>query len=74
MQENLSFRPATPGAHPPPGSLITVHHCLTYEEDKASLLDRRMEDHSSEEDVLAHCLPSIAEEDEDDAEGHFHTA
>ena len=29
-----------------------------------------MEDHSPEEDTLAHHLPSIAEDDEDDAE-HF---
>ena len=32
-----------------------------------------MEDHSPEEDILALHLPSIAEEDEDDAEEHFLT-
>ena len=30
-----------------------------------------MDDHSPEDDILAHCLPSIAEEDEDDTEEHF---
>ena len=33
-----------------------------------------MEDHSPEEDTLAFHLPSIAEEDEDDAEESFPTA
>ena len=33
-----------------------------------------MEDHSPEEDTLAHHLPSIAEENEDDKEEHFLTA
>ena len=32
-----------------------------------------MEDHSPEDDILASHLPSIAEEDEDDAEEHFPT-
>ena len=31
-----------------------------------------IENHSSEDDILAHCLPSIAEED-DDMEEHFPT-
>ena len=51
-----------------------MHCCLTYEEDEESSLDPRMEDHSPGEDTLAHCIPSIAEEDEDDAEEHFPTA
>ena len=50
-----------------------LHHHLTYEEDEESSLDPRMEDHSPEEDILAHCVPSIAEEDEDDTEEHFPT-
>ena len=33
-----------------------------------------MEDHSPEEDTLACHLPSIAEDDEDDAKEHFPTA
>ena len=32
-----------------------------------------MEDHSPEDDTLAHHLPSIAEEDKDDPEEHFPT-
>ena len=32
-----------------------------------------MEDYSSEHNVLAHCLPSIAEEEDDDTEEHFPT-
>ena len=32
-----------------------------------------MEDHSPEDDILAHCLPSIAEEEDDDIEEHFPT-
>ena len=31
-----------------------------------------MEDHSAEDNILAHCLPSIAEEEDDDTE-HFMT-
>ena len=38
-QENLSFGPATPRAHSSPGSLNTVHHCLTYQENEESSLD-----------------------------------
>ena len=67
-----------PRAHPSPqpSAITTVHHCLTYEEDEESTLDPRMEDHSPDKDTLAHCLPSIAEEDEEeeDAEEHFPTA
>ena len=48
-------------------------HHLTYKEDNESLLDPRMEDHSPEDDILAHLLPSIAEEDDDDTEEHFLT-
>ena len=33
-----------------------------------------MEDHSPEEDTLAHHLPSIAQDYKDDAEEHFPTA
>ena len=32
-----------------------------------------MEDHSPEDDILAHCLPSIAEEEDEDTEEHFPT-
>ena len=72
-QENLSFRPATPKACPSPGSLNRVHHHLTYQEDEESSLDPRMEDHSPEDDILAHHLPKIAEEEEDDTEEYFPT-
>ena len=74
-QDNLSFRPATPRAcpSPQPGTLTTVCHHLTYEEDEESSLNPRMEDHSPEEDTLAHCFPNIAE-DEDDTGEHFPTA
>ena len=71
MQENLSFRPATPKAHPSPGSLSIVHCHVTYKEDDESSLDPRMEGHSPEDDLLAHHLTSIAEEDDDDTEEHF---
>ena len=49
-------------------------HHLIYKEDEESSLKPRVEDHSLEEDTLACHLPSIAEEDEDDAEEHFPTA
>ena len=32
-----------------------------------------MEDHSPEDNILPHCLPSIAEEEDDDTEEHFPT-
>ena len=32
-----------------------------------------METHSPEDNMLAHCLPSIAEEEDDDIEEHFPT-
>ena len=32
-----------------------------------------MRDHLPENDILVHCLPGIAEEDEDDAKEHFPT-
>ena len=32
-----------------------------------------MENHSSEDDILAHCLPSIAEEEDYEMEEHFPT-
>ena len=67
------MRPVTPRAHLSPGSLNTVHHCLTYQEDEESSLDPRMEDHSPEDDILACHLPSITEEHEDDTEEHFLT-
>ena len=69
-QEYLSFRPTTPRGHPSPGSLNTVH-CLAYEEYDESTLNPWMVDHSSEDDILAHCLPSIAEEDKDDRKEYF---
>ena len=72
-QENLSFRPVTLTACPSPGSLNTVYHCLTYQEDEESSLSPRMEDHSPDDDILAHHLPSITKEDEDDTEVHFPT-
>ena len=47
-------------------------HChLTYEEDDTSSLT--LENHPSEDDILAHCLPSIAAEEDDDMEEHFPT-
>ena len=49
-----------------------MHHQLTYKEDDESPLDSRMEDHSPEDDILAHHLPNIAEE-EDDIEEHLST-
>ena len=70
-QENVSFQ--TPRAHQSPSSLNTVHNHLTYEEDEKSSLNPRMEDHSPQDDILAHHLPSIAEEDEDHTEEHFST-
>ena len=48
-----------------------VHCQLTYEEDDTSSLT--IENHSSEDDILAHHLPSIAEEEDDDTEEHFPT-
>ena len=66
MQVNLSFRPATPRAWPSPSYPHAVHHQLTYEDDT-------MENHSSEDDILAHYLPSIEEEEDDDMEEHFPT-
>ena len=72
-QDNLSFRPATPRACPSPGSLNTVHHCLTYKEDDEPSLDPRMKDHSPADDILAHNFTTIEEEDEDDIEEHFLT-
>ena len=67
MLENLSFRPAIPRADPSPSYPHAVHHQLIYEEDNT------METHSSENDILAHHLPSIAEEEDDDMEEHFPT-
>ena len=71
MQENLSFRPATPRTHPSPSYPHAVHHQLTYEEDATSLV--MIENLSSEDDILAHHLPSITEEEDDDIEEHFST-
>ena len=67
MQENLSFRPATPRACQSLSYPHAVHHRLTYEEDDT------MENHSCEDDILAHYLPSIAEEEHDEMEEHFPT-
>ena len=72
-QENLSFRPATPRTCPSPGSFNTVHCCLTYKEDEESAFNPRIKDYSPEDDILTHHLPSISEEDKDDAEEHFPT-
>ena len=58
---------------PSPGYLNAVCHQLTYEEDAGSSPDPRMEDHSPEDDILAHCLPSLAEEEDNDTEEHFPT-
>ena len=66
MQENLSFRPATPRAHPSPNYHHAVHCRLTYEDDT-------MENHSSEDDILACHLPSIAAEEDNEMEEHFPT-
>ena len=67
-QENFSFGPATPRAHPSPGYLQTVCHQLTYKEDNES-----PPDHSPGDDILAHWLPSIGEEEDDDIGEHFLT-
>ena len=72
MQEKeLSYRPATLRTFAFPGYPHAVHHQLTYEEDDTSSLT--LQNHSSEDDILAHCLPSIAEEEDDDMEEHFLT-
>ena len=67
MQENLSIGPATTRACLSPNYPHTVHQWLTYEEDNT------MENHSSEDDILAHHLPSIAEEEDGVMEEHFPT-
>ena len=67
MQENLSFRSSTPRACQSPSYSHTIHHSLTYEEDNT------MENHSSEDDILACHLPSIAEEEDDEMEEHIPT-
>ena len=71
MQENLSYRPATPRTHPPPSYPHAVCYQMTYGEDDTSSLT--LENHSSEDDILAHHLPSIMEEEDDDMEEHFPT-
>ena len=43
---------------------------MTYKDDTSSLT---LENHSSEDDILACCLPSIAAEEDDDMEEHFPT-
>ena len=48
-----------------------VHHQLTYEEDDAISLT--LENLSSEDDILAHNVPSRAEEEDDDMEEYFPT-
>ena len=48
-----------------------MHHQLTYEEDNTFSLT--LENSSSEDDVLVHHLPSIAEEEDNDMEEHFPT-
>ena len=58
---------------PGPGYLHAVCCRLTYEEDDDSSIVPRMEDHSPEDNILAHCLPSIAEGQDDDTEKHFLT-
>ena len=67
MQENLSFRPATPRACPSPSYPHAVYHQLTYGKDDTT------ENYSSEDDILACHLPSIAEEEDDDMEDYFPT-
>ena len=57
---------------PSPSKLNAVHCWLTYKEHNESSLDSRMETHSPEDNTLASCLPSIAEDD-DDTEEHFLT-
>ena len=44
-----------------------MHHQLTYEEND------KIGNHSSDDDILAHHLPSIAEEEDYDMEEHFPT-
>ena len=66
-QEHLSFRPATSRACPSPSYPHVVCQQLTYEEDDT------IENHPSEDDILAHCLSSMAEEEDSDMEEHFPT-
>ena len=71
MQENLSYGPAIPRTWPSPRYPHAVHCQLTYEDDDTSSL--MLENHSSEDDILAHHLPSIAVEEDYDMEEHFPT-
>ena len=48
-----------------------VCHQLAYEEDNTSSLI--IENHSSEDDILACCLSNIAEKEDNDMEEHFPT-
>ena len=70
--KKLSFIPAAPRACPSSGYLHVVCHWLTYKEDNESSVDPRMEDWP-EDNILACCLPSIAEEEDSDTEEHFPT-
>ena len=64
--KKISVGHDTPRAHPSPSYPHTVHHQLTYEEDNT------IDNHSSEDDILACHLPSITEEEDDDIK-HFPT-
>ena len=73
--DNFCFGPATPRAWSPhqPGNLITVHCCLTFEDDDDSSLDNhtllaRTEHYSPIEQPMIHYLSSIDKEEEDE---HF---
>ena len=62
---------AIPRAHPSLSYPHAVCCQLTYKEDDMSSL--MIENHSSEDDILAHYLPSIAKEEDNDMEEHFPT-
>ena len=69
MQKNLSYGLATTRTCLYPSYPNAVHCPLTYEEDNTFSL--MLENNSSEDNVLARHLPSIAEDDE--MEEHFQT-
>ena len=70
----LAFVPTTLRACLSPSYPHSVHCQLTYKEHDEPSIDPKMENHSPEDDVLAWCLPSIAEEEEEnDMEEHFPT-
>ena len=72
-QENLSFGSTTPRACLSPSYSHTVCCWLSYKEHDEPSINSKMENHSPEDDLLDHHLPSIPEELDDDMEEHFLT-